>query len=140
MEIWLKGFPAFSYVVDTAGTPDVLFRKNLTASVAFSYRVHNTGDAVFRPHDGPAPGSPHPTGKPDCSQAPTIPEQLIQIESLLPGDPWLAPDATTTSGNNCNAYADLVPPQGQNAGDVSGQVTAPQVFDYTYDHSQPVRR
>ena len=31
MEIWLKGFPAFSYVVDTTGTPDVLFRKNLTA-------------------------------------------------------------------------------------------------------------
>jgi extracellular elastinolytic metalloproteinase len=137
MEIWLKGFPAFSYVVDTAGTPDVLFRKNLTASVAFSYRVHNTGDAVFRPHDGPAPGSPHPTGEPDCFQAPTIPEQLIQIESLLPGDPWLAPDATTTSGNNCNAYADLVPPQGQNAGDVAGQVTAPRVFDYTYDHGQP---
>ncbi|MGH8066777.1 MAG: M36 family metallopeptidase [Candidatus Entotheonellia bacterium] len=137
MEIWLKGFPAFSYVIDTAGTPDVLFRKNLTASVAFTYRVHNTGDAIFRPHDGPAPGSPHPTGEPDCFQAPTNPEQLIQVESLLPGDPWLAPDAATTSGNNCNAYADLVPPQGQNAGDVPGQVTAPRVFDYTYDHGQP---
>ena len=72
MELWIKDFPAFSYVMDAVDTPDVLFRKNLTSHVAFQYRVHNTGDALFRPHDGPAPGTPHPTGVPDGFQATTV--------------------------------------------------------------------
>ena len=63
LELWVVGFPAFSYVIDSVETPFVLFRKNLSSeSTPFTYRVHNTGDALFRPHDGPAPGSPHPTG------------------------------------------------------------------------------
>ena len=65
LELWIKGFPPFSYVMDAVDTPDVLYRKNLTSHVAFKYRVHNTGDAVFRPHDGPAPGTPHPAGVPE---------------------------------------------------------------------------
>lgn len=136
MELWIAGIPAFGYVLDAVGTPDVLFRKNLTSDVAFAYRVHNTGDSILRPEDGPAPGSPHPTGTPDGYQAPTIAERLVTVESLLPGDPWLPATATTTRGNNCIAYADIQPPQGQNAGDVIGQITAPQTFDYTYDHAQ----
>ena len=63
-----RGFPAFSYVI-AADPPFVLFRKNLSAHVAFSYRVHNTGDAILRPHDGPAPG-PHPTGLQTASRQP----------------------------------------------------------------------
>ena len=137
MELWIKGLPAFSYVIAANDPSVILFRKNLTSSVTFKYRVHNTGNAIFQPEDGPAPGSPHPTGIPDGFQAPTVAEKLIEIESLLPGRPWLAAGATTTNGNNCNAYADLAAPQGQNAGDVSGQVTAPGEFDYTYDHTQP---
>lgn len=137
MEILIKGFPGFSYVIDAIDTPDVLFRKKLTSDIAFKYNVHNTGDAIFRPEDGPAPGTPHPTGIPDGYQAPTIPEKLIEIESLLPGDPWLSSGATTTSGNNCIAYADLTSPDGLNTGDVLGNVTSPEVFDYTYDHSKP---
>ena len=77
-------------MVDAVDAPDVLFRKNLTSGISFKYRVHNTGDALFRPEDGPAPGTPHPTGKPNGFQAATIPEKLIEIESLLPGRPWLA--------------------------------------------------
>jgi extracellular elastinolytic metalloproteinase len=61
MELWIEGFPTFSYVLDAVDT-DVLYRKNLTYGVAFKYRVHNTGDAIFRPEDGPAlrtrPGNP----------------------------------------------------------------------------------
>jgi hypothetical protein len=136
MELWIKGFPAFSYVMDAVDTPDVLYRKNLTAHVAFKYRVHNTGDAVFRPHDGPAPGSPHPTGKPDGFQAKTIKEKLITLESLN-GDPWLPPNATTTDGNNCVAYADLNAPTGFGAGDVLGQVTSARAFNHKYNHSKP---
>jgi extracellular elastinolytic metalloproteinase len=139
MELWIKDFPAFSYVIDAIDMPDVLFRKNLTSRIAFKYRVHNTGDAICRPEDGPAPGTPHPTGVPNGFQAPTIPEQLIEIETLLPGDPWLPPDAETTRGNNGIAYADLEAPDGLGRGDVPGRVTSARVFDYTYDHSKPAR-
>ena len=136
IELWINGFPAFSYVLDAIDTPDVLYRKNLTSHVKFNYRVHNTGDAISRPEDGPAPGTPHPTGKPNGFQAQPVPEQLIEIESLLPGDPWLPPKSTTTEGNNCIAYADLESPNGFSGGDVVGKVTAPRTFDYTYDHTK----
>lgn len=139
MELWIRGYPAFSYVMDSVDTPDLLYRKNLTAHVTFRYRVHNTGDAIFRPQDGPAPGTPHPTGKPDGFQAKTIPDKLIRIESLLPGDPWLPPNAITTDGNNCIAYADLRAPDGFSAGDVMGQVTSAHSFNLKYRHSKSAR-
>ncbi|MBI4964694.1 MAG: M36 family metallopeptidase [Desulfomonile tiedjei] len=137
MEIWIKGCPAFSYVIDSVDTPDVLFRKRLTSDIAFKYRVHNTGDAVFRPEDGPAPGTPHPTGVPDGFQAPPVPEKLVEIESLLSGRPWLPPDADITRGNNCVVYADLKAPNHFGAGDVFAQANGPRTFDYSYDHTKP---
>ncbi|MGH9362295.1 MAG: M36 family metallopeptidase [Thermoanaerobaculia bacterium] len=137
LELWIKGFPAFGYVIDAVEEPDVLFRKNLTARCAFRYRVHNTADPLFRPEDGPAPGTPHPTGVPDGFQAPTIAEQLVELDGLIPGDPWLPPGATTTQGNNCIAFADLSQPNGAGPGDVFGDVTAPGTFDHVYDHVQP---
>ena len=137
MELWVKGFPTFSYVMDASDTPDLLYRRNLTSQVAFKYRVHNTGDAIFRPHDGPAPGTPHPTGTPNGFQAKTVKEKVITIESLLAGDPWLPPNATTTDGNNCIAYADLAEPDGFGPGDVMGKVTSPRTFNRAYDHSKP---
>jgi extracellular elastinolytic metalloproteinase len=137
LELWIRTFPAFSYVVDAVGEPDVLFRRNLRADVAFSYRVHNTGDAVCRPEDGPAPGSPHPTGIPDGFQAPTLDQRLVTLESLAGHDPWLPVDATTTAGNNCVAYADLAGPDGLGPGDVLGTVTGPHTFDHVYDHTKP---
>jgi len=137
MELWIKGLPAFSYVMDAIDTPDLLYRRNLTQAVAFKYRVHNTGNAMFQPEDGPAPGTPHPTGIPNGFQAPTVAQKLIQIESLLPGKPWLPSTAKTTKGNNCFAYADLKAPDGFGAGDVVGKVTSPRTFDHTYDHGSP---
>jgi extracellular elastinolytic metalloproteinase len=136
LELWMHDYPAFSYVIDTIDMPDILFRKNLTSAATFQYRVHNTGDPLFRPEDGPAPGSPHPTGVPNGFQAPTITERLVSIESLLPGRPWLPDGATRTRGNNCIAYADLNEPDGFSAGDVFGQITAPGVFGNVYDHSR----
>lgn len=136
IELWMKDFPAFSYVMDAVDTPDLLYRKNLTSHQAFKYRVHNTADALFRPEDGPAPGSPHPTGVPNGFQAAPIAEKLIAIDSLLAGDSWLPPNATTTDGNNCTAYADLNPPNGFGPGDVMGTITAPGEFDYTFDHAK----
>ncbi|HEX8098284.1 MAG TPA: M36 family metallopeptidase, partial [Pyrinomonadaceae bacterium] len=139
MEIWIKDFPAFSYVMDAVDTPDLLYRRNLTHTVAFKYRVHNTADALFRPEDGPAPGTPHPAGVPNGFQAPTVPQKLITIESLLPGRPWLASGARTTKGNNCVAYADLTHPDGFNTGDVIGRATGTRTFDVAYDHTRPAR-
>lgn len=136
LELWIVGFPAFSYVIDSVDTPFVLFRKNLASeSALFTYRVHNTGDALFRPNDGPAPGSPHPTGTPDGFQADTVAERLVTLESLPGRDPWLPPGATTTQGNNCVAYADLKAQDGLGNGDVLGETSATDTFDYTYDHS-----
>lgn len=137
LELWINGLPGFSYVIDAVDRPDVLFRKNLAAHVAFAYRVFNTGDALFRPEDGPAPGTPHPTGLPDGFQAKPIPERLVELESLLPGDPWLPVGAVTTSGNNCVAYADLTDPDGFSSGDVRGKASSPGSFDHPYDHAKP---
>jgi extracellular elastinolytic metalloproteinase len=137
MELWIKGFPTFSYVMDAIDTPDLLYRRKLTQAIAFKYRVHNTGNAIFQPEDGPAPGSPHPTGTPNGFQAPTVAQKLIAIESLLQGNPWLPSNAKTTKGNNCFAYADLKSPTGFGSGDVVGKVTSPRVFDHIYDHGKP---
>ncbi len=136
IELWVSDYPAFSYVVDAVDAPDVLFRKNLTSRAMFKYRVHNTADAVFRPEDGPAPGTPHPTGAPNGFQAPPVKEKLIAIDSLLAGRPWLDAGAKVTSGNNCIAYADLKAPNGFGTGDVRGKITAAGVFDYTYNHTK----
>jgi extracellular elastinolytic metalloproteinase len=137
LELWIRTFPAFSYVVDAVGEPDVLFRRNLRADAAFTYRVHNTGDALRRPEDGPAPGSPHPTGVPDGFQAEIIDQRLVTLECLGDRDPWLPADATTTAGNNCVAYADLAGPDGLGPGDVLGTVTGPRTFDHVYEHTKP---
>jgi hypothetical protein len=138
IELWPKDLPAFAYVVDTVGTPDILYRKNLTSQAAFKYRVFNNGDApLFRPTDGPAPGTPHPTGVPDGFQAAKIESKLIELESLLPGRPWLPDGATVLRGNNCFAYADLASPDGFSSGDVAVENTAQGTFDYPYDHSEP---
>ncbi|MET0625330.1 MAG: M36 family metallopeptidase [Pyrinomonadaceae bacterium] len=139
MELWVKNVPPFSYVMDAIDTPDVLYRKNLRSDVAFKYRVHNTGDSLFRPHDGPAPGTPHPTGKPNGFQAKTVKERVVEIESLLPGDPWLPADATTTDGNNCVAYADLDNTNRPGGRNVFGKVTSPRTFNQAYDHTKPAR-
>jgi extracellular elastinolytic metalloproteinase len=101
-ELWIEGFPAFSYVIDTVESPYLLYRNNLQAHAAFTYRVHNTGDQLFRPQDGPAPGSPHPTGIPDGFQAPAIAERLVTLESLclaIPGCPTTPPRRAATTAS-----------------------------------------
>jgi extracellular elastinolytic metalloproteinase len=137
IELWIEGLPAFSYIIDAVEEPDVLFRRNLTDTVEFRYRVFNTRDNVSRPEDGPAPGTPHPTGVPDCFQAPTIKEKVVHMDNLLNGDPWLPSDAETTDGNNCIAYADLQLPNGLGAGDILGRVKSQRFFNYKYNHSKP---
>ena len=90
-------------MVDKIDTPDILFRKNLTSGIAFKYRVHNYRGRAISTGGRSGPGYAASNGKTQGFQAPTIPEKVIEIESLLPGRPWLAPNATTTRGNNCLA-------------------------------------
>jgi|JI10StandDraft_1071094.scaffolds.fasta_scaffold00502_6 hypothetical protein len=126
-------------VVIAAGDGRVLARRDLTAD-AFGYRVwaETTGDR--RPLDGPtADFSPHPTGAPGAGRPAFIPPPLVSVDGLNhpPGggaaDPWLAPGATETVGNNVDAYSDINEPDGLSAGDFRAAATGPGVFDRVYD-------
>jgi len=148
LELWVDGSPSgsgptFSYVI-SAEDGRMLFRNNLTQSDTYSYRTYAQNSDDFRPWDGPTGpiGTPHPTGVlPSGYQAPFLtPAPLIAIESLLgPTDPWLPPAATVTTGNNTDAYLDLVAPNGFTPAsiDIRGNGVA-GVFDAQYDSTQNV--
>ncbi|HEU5057668.1 MAG TPA: M36 family metallopeptidase [Kofleriaceae bacterium] len=122
------------YLVD-AGTGAILRQRRLENDASFQYRVWaSAGDR--RPHDGPlADVTPHPTGEPDGTEpAPTAPS-LVAMEAFnQPNDPWLPAGATTTSGNNVDAYADIGGGDGFDAGtDVRATTTDTRVFDRSYN-------
>src|SRR5262245_51996652 len=141
---------AFRYVI-AADDGRVLERRDLTVSekkdpppsatppAEFLYRVY-AEPANQRPLDGPQQDlSPHPTGFPDGTTAPFLPSNLVTMggfnhpASGVP-DPWLAPDATETNGNNADAYVDFSAPDGLTPGvDFRANVTSPRSFDRTYD-------
>ena len=82
---------------------------DLIQSDAFVYRAYVESTGVRRPLDGPLQSfAPHPTGVPDGSAPELIPSNLVVMEAFNgPIDPWLANNATTTTGNNAEAFADL---------------------------------
>src|SRR5262245_53993435 len=144
---------AFRYVL-AADDGRVLDRRDLTVSekpkdppagpppADFFYRVY-AEPSNQRPLDGPQQNlSPHPTGVPDGTTAPFLPSNLVTMGGFnhpptgVP-DPWLAPDATETNGNNADAYVDLEAPDGLTpppAGrDFRADITSPRSFDRTYD-------
>ncbi len=125
----------YSYVV-SARDGRILYRKNLTEyAVPFTYRVWADTTGEFTPWDGPqgTAASPHPTGLPDGYQAPYLQPNLVTLANgpIPTMDPWLADTATETVGNNADAYADVLAPNGFNAGDVRANTTAAQTFDRT---------
>ena len=137
---------AYAYVV-AADNGRLLLRHNQTAH-QHDYRVWAETSGPYTPLPGPQGrnGTPHPTGTPD-GYAPSLTSANLVGLSNAPfseNDPWLPAGATQTQGNNVHAYADLAAPDGLNPGD-DGQcgdnlardfracVTAPGVFDYTYD-------
>jgi uncharacterized protein (TIGR03382 family) len=121
----------------------VLMRNNLSAHAGTSYRykVWADADAPHTPHDGPHgnDATPYAPGIPDGVDVPLdrLPND-IRISSLPGNDPWLPANATETVGNNVDAYADLVSPDGFQAGTddvratLTGEATDPG-FDYVYD-------
>jgi hypothetical protein len=108
---------------------------DLTASDAFTYRVFADLAGVHNPLDGAlASFNPHPTGFPDNTVPPPAPYDLVTMEAFNgPRDPWLAPTATTTSGNNVDAFADIQQPAGFSAGDIRPAVMPGNTFDHHYD-------
>ncbi len=132
---------AYSYVID-ANNGKVLARKNLVESESFTYRVF-TPDASQAPlfegpqgHEYPIVGT-NPTtvnnNNPRVYQAAA--HQLVTLESapFSRNDPWLAAGATTTDGNNVNAYLDISGGQGLDGSDFRATTTSTNTFDYSYD-------
>lgn len=129
-----------SYVV-SAKTGEILFENNLKSHAAdFNYRVYADDDG--KPWDSPHGNViPAPVGSAVDGYltapylvAPMITQSHGPISTM---DPWLADDATVTSGNNVTAYVDTLPPQGLTEGDYMADVTSPNTFDYKYNESEP---
>lgn len=132
--------PYYSYVI-SGQDGRVLFRNSLKHDESFNYRMFADTTGNFRPFDGPdgVAGSPHPTGLDDNFQAAFATENEILVESLLGAtDPWLPATATTTNGNNVDAYMDVQSPDGFSGSDVrastNGTVESPRQFLYTFVH------
>ncbi|AKF79527.1 peptidase M36 [Myxococcus fulvus 124B02] len=128
----------YAYAI-SADDGRLLYRHSLVAdSGAFTYQVWADAQAPFLPWDGPQGqvGVPHPTGLPDGFQAPFIAPSRVTLRNapFSRNDPWLAPEATHTRGNNVEAYADLIAPDGFNEGDQVAGITSLATFEYGYDH------
>jgi hypothetical protein len=127
----------FAYIV-AANDGRVLNRQDLIANEAFDYRVW-ADPADGRPLDGPqADYTPHPTGNPDDPEPPFIPPNLVRMEAFNTNpngqsDPWLPSGAVETVGNNVDAYADRLLPDGYTNGDLRATVTGANTFDRIYD-------
>ncbi|MFM7232577.1 MAG: M36 family metallopeptidase [bacterium] len=127
---------AYMYVID-ANTGALLFRHDIMVHEAFSYRVWAEPTAPGRPYDGPqgnAP-TPHPTGLADLYSPSFVAPNLITWQNgpISTNDPWLPAGATSSSGNNVDAYADIASPDGFGAGDLRATTTGPNAFDRTYN-------
>lgn len=135
-----SGSPMLWAYVLSAEDGTLLHRGSLTQYDSFSYRVWGQTSGTFRPDDGPqgTAQSPHPTGNSDGTALSYVAPSLLTLQNgpISTNDPWLPAGATETTGNNVDAYADLVTPSGFNAGDLRASVTAPGVFDRVYDVAQ----
>lgn len=129
---------ARSFVVD-ANDAGVLFEKNLVAADSYTYRAFADSSGKFQPYDSMLGNGtlPHPTGTPNRVQFPFAASNLVTLQSspFSKNDPWLPTDATGTKGNNVDAYADLVAPDGFTAGDLRPSPTS-KTFDFTYDNAK----
>lgn len=129
----------FAHVI-AAADGAVLWRRDLTAYEAFSYRVYADDSGLYMPWDGPhgTTVTPHPSGEPVEGFAPafleTQPVTLSSLEAVGVTDPWLPAGARETVGNNVDAYLDVSGPDGFTLGtDFRGQVSRPGVFDAVFD-------
>lgn len=123
--------------VFAADTGELLNRTNLTMDAQFEYRVWSEPSATgeHRPLNGPLQDyHPHPTGLADGWQPGFVSSTLISQDGFnVYGDEFIDPDQSVTTGNTVDAYADIADPDGYGTGDVRATVTAPGIFDHTFD-------
>lgn len=138
VEVQVANGPAHSIVV-SAADGRILFENDLVRHAAYAYRVWADPETKV-PLDGPQGNAyaPHPTAKPDQTKLSWVPSQLVTMQSLpfskAADDPWLPADATVTTGNNVDAYADLGGGNGfSGEPDVRAALTGPLAFDHVYD-------
>lgn len=143
---------AYSYVV-SAASGQLLFRKNLIAEAvgrAPSADALPAGGFTYRVWADPVTGIPYetPAGNgvdpkidpvPDGVQYPFVATSDVTLPNFpfSRNDPWLAPDAIETVGNNVDAFLNLFSPDGLGpvaapadpaAGDFRAQLTGPGQF------------
>jgi hypothetical protein len=135
-----ESHPRYYAHVISAADGAVLWRRDLTAYEAFSYRVYADDSGLCLPWDGPHGNAltPHPGGEPVEGFAPAFVDArqvtLSSLESVGVTDPWLPGGARETVGNNVDAYLDISPPDGFTLGtDFRGQVRRAGVFDAVFD-------
>ncbi|MFZ5446169.1 MAG: myxosortase-dependent M36 family metallopeptidase [Myxococcota bacterium] len=127
-----------AYVATVVSARDgaFLFKTDLTADA--SYRVWADPTSLM-PYDSPfgTAASPHPTGTPNGFQPNFVPSNLVSATNLpySRNDPWLPTGATSTTGNNVDAYADVASPDGftPNTIDLRPTSTTANTFDYLFD-------
>ena len=110
---------------------------DLVQTDAFVYRAYFETTGNRRPLDGPLQSfAPHPTGVPDGSAPAPIPSNLVVMEAFNgPHDKWLADNATTTSGNNAEAFADLNANRVFDTGDIRPEVRSSRILNFTYNQN-----
>lgn len=129
---------AYGYAI-AADDGRVVMRHNLTDSDVYNYRVWADSDPLRTPRDGPENEyTPHPTGIPYTVNPTYVPAVMVPMEGYNSNpsgnsDPWLPDAALETVGNNVDAYADIVTPDGYSAGDIRADLTAANTLDHTYD-------
>lgn len=141
VELWTSGSAGgelMAYVV-SAGDGSVLVRRSLTDHDSYVYRVYSDPLHPYRPLDSAfGDTSPDAAGMPVEPPPAYVSPIDVLIEALNTNpmgrpDPWLPDGATETVGNNIDAYADLVAPDGFTIGDLRASTTSPGAFDHIYD-------
>ncbi len=141
VEVMTKRAGARSFVVSASasGGGAILFENDLTRHEAATYRVWASPSNKL-PMDSPYGNdfAPHPSGRPDGFRPAYVASQLVTLDNFpfSKNDPWLPAGATTTSGNNVEAYADLSGQDGFDGADVRPDLTGPRTFDFLYDTSK----
>jgi hypothetical protein len=130
-------FTAHRLLVSDVGGK-ILKDYDLVQRDAFVYRAYAETTGNRRPLDSPLQSfAPHPTGIPDGSAPGFVAAPLVVMEAFNSTlDPWLASNATTTSGNNAEAFADLNANAVFDAGDVKPEVKSGRILNYTYHTDQ----
>ncbi|HZR37418.1 MAG TPA: M36 family metallopeptidase, partial [Nevskia sp.] len=132
---------AYGYVI-SAVDGKILFRKDLTAYDNYTYHVFADSTAPFHPEDEPInnntldPFTGGATGDQGRTQGAynlvTLNNSGQITDATAKNDPWLPSGATTTTGNNVVAFANIAGGDGFDSGDIRGAISSAGTFDYPY--------